>query len=674
MDPTQIHVLLVEDNPLDARIVLAMLKDDEIGGFRTQHATSLLDALSILSRDLQNDIILLDLGLPDETGLRTLRRIAPQAQGASIVVLSGYHDEELGIAALREGAHDYLIKGQVDGRRLRRVLRYAVERQKLFTELRAEIEGRARVQQALQISEQRYRQLFEAAPMGIIITDGAGKIVDANAQALRMFGYENKELLGQPIELLLPESLRKSHEHHRSSYSLRPHGRAMGVGMELVSRRKDGVEFPVEVGLGPVATQEGVLISCTIVDIRERKKLEKQLYLSQRMEAIGQLAGGVAHDFNNLLTVILGCCEALALELGDNHAALRKLEMMRKAGESAADLTRQLLAFGRKQLLQPKVIAPGGVLKEVEAMLRRLIGENIRLEVNIHPQVGCISADPGQVEQIFVNLAANARDAMPNGGRLTIEASNVDLDDSYVKLHPPTIPGPYVMFSVSDTGCGMDQKTQSQIFDPFFTTKELGKGTGLGLATVYGIVKQSCGYIWVYSEVGKGTVFRVYLPRVEPNTTPRQQIDADTAAERGSETILLAEDSEALREIAREYLENLGYTVLEADSGEQALKRAREFDGVIHLLLTDVVMSGMNGRDLAEQIVRKYPGIKTLFTSGYTDDSIARQGIFDLTFAFLQKPYRPKALARKIREILSRPVQNAERGEVSTSSASGDTM
>jgi hypothetical protein len=489
MDRTHIHVLLVEDNPLDARIVLAMLKDDEIGGFRTQHATSLLDALSMLSRGFQNDIILLDLGLPDETGLQTLRRIAPQARGASIVVLTGYQDEELGIAALREGAHDYLIKSQVDGRQLRRVLRYAVERQKLLTDLRVEIQDHAQAQRALGISEQRYRQLFESAPMGVVISDGAGKIVDTNAQALRMFGYERKELLGQIIEALLPGNLRASHEHSRSTYVSCPHSRPMGIGIELVARRKDGTEFPVEIGLGPVATKEGILISSTIVDITERKKLEKQLRLSQRMEAIGQLAGGVAHDFNNLLTVILGCCEALALELTDNQEALRKLEMMRKAGESAADLTRQLLAFGRKQLLQPKVIDPGKVLKDAAAMLRHLIGDNIRLEVNIHPQAGCISADPGQVEQILVNLAANARDAMPNGGRLTIEASNVELDDSYVRLHPPAIPGPYVMFSVSDTGCGMDQKTQSQIFDPFFTTKELGKGTGLGLATVYGICK-----------------------------------------------------------------------------------------------------------------------------------------------------------------------------------------
>lgn len=673
MAQTQIQVLLVEDNPLDARFVKEMLRDDEIGAFRIAHVTSLLDAISILSKGSENQIILLDLGLPEETGLRTLQRIVPLARGASIVVLTGYHDEESGIAALREGAHDYLIKGQVDGRRLRRVLRYAVERQKLLTELRVEMEARARVQQALQISEQRYRQLFDAAPMGIIIADGAGKIVDANAQALRMFGYEGEELLGQSIEILLPEGLRKSHERHRSTYNHGPHARAMGIGMELVSRRK-GVEFPVEIGLGPVATREGVLISCTIVDIRERKKLEKQLHLSQRMEAIGQLAGGIAHDFNNLLTVILGCCEALSEELSDNPAALRRVEMVRKAGDSAADLTRQLLAFGRRQMLQPKVIAPGEVLKDVEAMLRRLIGENISLEVNVRSDVGYIRADPGQVEQILLNLATNARDAMPNGGRLIIEVSNIELDDAYVKGHTPVVPGPYVMFSVSDTGCGMDQKTQSQIFDPFFTTKELGKGTGLGLATVYGIVKQSCGYIWVYSELRKGSVFRVYLPRVESAAPPLQQTESDSAAERGCETILLAEDSEALREIAREYLGSLGYTVIEANSGEHALQRAHEFGGEIHLLLTDVVMSGMNGRDLAEQIVLKYPHIKILFTSGYTDDAIARQGIFDLSVAFIQKPNRPKALARKIREILGAPANKTENVRVSGSSASSDAV
>lgn len=672
MAQTEIHVLLVEDNPLDARFVKQMLRDDEIGTFRIQHAASLLETQSILSRDSENQIILLDLGLPDETGLQTLRRIVPLARGASIVLLTGDQDEELGIAALREGAHDYLVKGQVEGRRLRRVLRYAVERQKLLTELRSEIEARSQTQQALQISEQRYRQLFETAAMGVIISERTGKIVDSNAQALRMFGYEREELLGQTVEILVPEKIRTSHKQHRSTYFDCPDARPMGLGMELVARRRDGTEFPVEISLGPVPTKEGIQISSTILDITERRKLEKQLRLSQRMEAIGQLAGGVAHDFNNLLTLILGCCEALAKTLSANDIALGKIEMIRKAADSAADLTRQLLAFGRKQLLQPRIISPGEIFKDMEGMLRRLIGENIRLEVNIHPGAGSIRADPGQMEQILVNLAANARDAMPNGGRVTIEVCDIDLDNLYVKLHPPTIPGPYVMFAVSDTGCGMDQKTQSQIFDPFFTTKEFGKGTGLGLATVYGIVKQSGGYIWVYSELGKGSVFKVYLPRVGGTAMPHQQIAADSAAQRGSETILLAEDSEGLREIAREYLENMGYKVIEANSGEQALERAQEFRGEIHLLLTDVVMSGMNGRELADQIVHKYPGMKVLFTSGYTDDAIARQGISDLTVAFIQKPYRPKALARMVRELLDAPTADAEKAEVSSLKPSGD--
>jgi two-component system, cell cycle sensor histidine kinase and response regulator CckA len=311
-----------------------------------------------------------------------------------------------------------------------------------------------------------------------------------------------------------------------------------------------------------------------------------------------------------------------------------------------------LLAFGRKQILQPKLIEPKEIVNGVASMLRRVIGENVRLEVSVDSAVGCINADPGQVEQILVNLAANARDAMPNGGRLTIEVTNAEMDEDYKKQHAAAIPGPYVMIGVADTGYGMDRKTQSQIFDPFFTTKEFGKGTGLGLATVYGIVKQSGGYIWVYSELGKGTIFKVYLPRVECEAPQGAHTDSDGALQRGTETILLAEDSESLREMAREYLESIDYTVIEASSGTEALRRSDEFAGAIHLLLTDVVMPEMNGRELADQIVHNRPGIKVLFTSGYTDDAIVRHGVLEPGIAFIQKPYRPKALAHKIREVL----------------------
>jgi two-component system, cell cycle sensor histidine kinase and response regulator CckA len=660
MTGDKIHVLLVEDNPGDARLVKGMLSRDENGGFTVNRVSTLAEAMRDLAPGSETQVILLDLGLPDGIGLESLRRIMPLAQDASVVVLTSYQDEELGIAAIREGAHDYIIKGQVDGRQLRRILRYSVERQKMQSDLRAEIARRARVQQALERSQERYRLLLETAPMGIVITDEQGKVVQANAEMLRMFGYAPRELIGHLIEMLLPERFRISHQLKRSDYMKEPHARQLGLGMELFARRKDGTEFPVEISLGPLTTEEGTLVPAVVVDITARKKMEEQLRIAQRMEAIGNLAGGVAHDFNNLLAVILGCSDIALDALAPEHPAAKKLEMIRKAGASAADLTRQLLAFSRQQMLQPHVLDLAEIVGRSEVLLRRLIGENIEITVSPEPSLGCVKADPGQIEQVLVNLAVNARDAMPQGGRLSIEARNCELDDSYKDKHQPVIPGRYVMLAVEDTGCGMDADTQARIFDPFFTTKELGKGTGLGLATVYGIVKQSGGYIWVYSEVNKGTTFKVYFPRVEQSAEPPKPDEPEGMVLQGCETILLAEDSASLRQMAREYLESTGYTVLEASSGSEALERAKDFQGPIHLLLTDVVMPGMSGPELASEVASLRPGIKIIFTSGYTDDAIGRQGVLDPTAAFLQKPYRPKALARKIREVLGESGQTGE--------------
>ena len=500
-------------------------------------------------------------------------------------------------------------------------------------------------------AEHRFRMLLETSPTGIVISNGSGRIEDVNAEALRVFGYERDELVGQMIEILVPQRFHQAHVGHRYLYSHDLRTRPMRTGTELFARRKDGSEFPVEIGLGPLATKEGVLISSTIVDITARKKMEEQLRLSQRMDAIGRLAGGVAHDFNNLLTVILGNSDVVLDSLPAGHPAIQKLETIRKAGASAAGLTRQLLAFGRQQLVQPRILDLTDTLQKMEVLLRRLIGANIELKISFDSPLGAINADPGQIEQILLNLAVNARDSMPNGGRLSIEARNSEMDESYREQHPTAIPGRYVMLAVTDTGSGMDRETQLRIFDPFFTTKELGKGVGLGLATVYGIVKQGGGYIWVYSEIEQGSVFKVYLPRVEQAAPPAKR-EREEEVCNGSETILLAEDSEPLRAMAREYLESIGYTVLEAVSGKDALQRAKEFDGTIHLLLTDVVMQEMSGPELADQLTLHRPGIKVIFTSGYTDDAIARQGILDSTVAFVQKPYRPKALARKIREVL----------------------
>ena len=654
----KIHVLLIEDSAVDARLVKGILEHDENGIFTLQHALTLEEGLRLLAPDSLFRVILLDLGLPGTTGLETLRRVMPLAEGASVVVFTALQDEELGIAALREGAHDYVIKGQIHGGQLRRILRYAVERHKLSSELLAEVKQRALVQQALQLSEQRYRLLAETAPIGILLTNEQGMVIDANTQALRMFGYDRGELIGQSIEMLLPERFRCSHEGQRSSYMKERHARPMAVGRELTARRKDGTEFAVEIALAPLATDDGVLVSSTIVDITERKKMEEQRRLSQRMEAIGKLSGGVAHDFNNLLAVILGCSDVLLDALPPDHPATRKIEMIRKAGASAVDLTRQLLAFSRQQMLQPRVLDLKETVERTQALLRRLIGENIEFTISLDPSLGRVKADPGQIEQVLLNLVINARDAMPQGGRLTIEACNVEMDDTYKGEHQVVIPGRYVVLGVQDTGCGMDRETQARIFEPFYTTKELGKGTGLGLATVYGIVKQSGGYIWVYSELNQGTLFKVYLPRVDESVQPAKK-EPEAVVLESCKTILLAEDSVSLREMAREYLASLGYVVLEAASGREALQKAKEFDGPIHLLLTDVVMPEMSGPELARHVMALRPEIKVIFTSGYTNDAIARQGVLDPAVAFIQKPYRPKALALKIQEVLAVPATKA---------------
>jgi PAS domain S-box-containing protein len=514
--------------------------------------------------------------------------------------------------------------------------------------------------QERELAEDRFRALVQTAPTGIFIADEKGCIIEVNTRALSMFGYDDGELIGENIEILIPERLRNSHRAHRAAYVKKPHARAMGAGMELVGRRKDGTEFPAEISLGPLITKKGVLVSSTVVDISERKKMEKQLRLSQRMEAIGELAGGVAHDFNNLLAVILGCADVVLDALPPGQPTAKKVEMIRQAGSSAADLTRQLLAFSRQQMLQPRVVELKEVVNRTHGLLCRLIGENIEIRISLDPSVGCVKADPGQIEQVILNLAVNARDAMPQGGQLTIQAHNVEIDDSYRGDHVPVAPGRYVMVAVEDTGCGMDRQTQSRIFDPFFTTKEIGKGTGMGLATVYGIVKQSGGYIWVYSELNKGTIFKIYLPLVDQSPQPLNQEEPETVVLRGCETILLAEDSDSLREMAREYLESLGYTVVEAASGAEALQKAKDFAGTIHMLLTDVVMPEMSGPELASEMASLRPGIKIIFTSGYTDDAIARHGVLNPAVAFIQKPYRPKALTRKIREVLGEPAIQAE--------------
>ncbi len=398
-------------------------------------------------------------------------------------------------------------------------------------------------------------------------------------------------------------------------------------------------------------------------DITARKQAEEALHTSeeqlrqaQKMEAVGMLAGGVAHDFNNLLTAINGHSDLALRRLNPDDPLFHKLREIRKAGERAASLTRQLLAFSRKQILKPKVLDLNNSIFEMNKMLQRLIGEDIDLLIGLMPDLGKVKADPSQIEQVLLNLAVNARDAMPKGGKLTIETANVEIDEEYVDRHLSVRPGQYVMLAVSDTGCGMDAETQERIFEPFFTTKEVGKGTGLGLSTVYGIVKQSGGQVWVYSEVGRGTTFKIYLPCVDKPIEAPKATTNDSKALLGTETVLLVEDEEMVRELTREILQESGYHVLEAKHGQEALLVAEQHQGPIHLMLSDVVMPQMSGRELAEQLSPLRTEMKVLYMSGYTDDAIVHHGVLDEGMAFIEKPFTPNALARKLREVINAPV------------------
>jgi two-component system cell cycle sensor histidine kinase/response regulator CckA len=514
-----------------------------------------------------------------------------------------------------------------------------------------DIAERKRAEMALQGSEARLRRLVESNIIGISTGDLSGKLIDANDAYLRLLGFTREDLLSGKMrwDALTPPEYRDTDqlavEQLKSTGSASP--------WEKQFFRKDGSRVSVLIGVTTLTAARGELETVSfVVDISERKKLEAQLRMAQKMEAVGQLAGGIAHDFNNLLGVIIGWSEVFEERLDQNDPLRPKAEQIKKAGQRAAALTRQLLAFSRKQVLEPRVLDLNAVVADTLKMLQRLIGENIELIAIPAPDLGRVKADQGQIEQVILNLAINARDAMPQGGKLTITIANEEMDDISIRQHPGAVPGSYVMLSVSDTGCGMDHETQAHIFEPFFTTKELGKGTGLGLSTVYGIMKQSGGYISVYSELGRGTTFKSYLPRIEqsvPQGTPGRN-PKDLA--RGWETILLVEDAQPLRELARELLETNGYTVLEAANGADAIQVAEKYGKPIHLLLTDVVMPGMDGSKLAERMGDSYPGIKVLYMSGYTDDAIVHHGVLDSGITLLQKPFTRESLTRKVREVL----------------------
>ncbi|MGE0040079.1 MAG: response regulator [Vicinamibacterales bacterium] len=632
-----LRTLVVEDCEADALLVIRELRR---AGFRLHWRRVDSEPAYVAALDESWDVIVSDYNLPGFTAHRALELLAQRTVASPFIVVSGSIGEETAVDLLKRGASDYLLKDRIA--RLGSAVTRAIEE-------RAQLAARRAAEGALTETEDRMRFALEAAEVGTWDVDmatgavqwssltealhgvapgGFGGTVDA---FLELVHAEDRTAVGTEM-VSAPRERRESHLLYRTTW---PDGTVHWI-TSIGRTFHDGQGAPVRTG--------GVAF-----DVTERLNLEEQYRHAQKMEAVGQLAGGVAHDFNNMLTAIRGYSDLVAESLGDDHPLQAEVGQIRQAAERAAGLTRQLLAFSRRQILEPRVLNLRDVVVAIEPMLRRLIGEQVEIRV-VGDAVGNVQADRGQIEQVVLNLAINARDAMPGGGTLTLELADTTLDDGHARLHMGSTPGPHVMLAVSDTGTGMDAQTQKRIFEPFFTTKAHGVGTGLGLSTVFGIVKQSGGNIWVYSEPGEGTTFKVYLPRVDTPVEPASPAPAGRDF-RGTETVLLVEDDEAVGALAQIVLRRCGYHVLFANLPSVALDLAAMNPG-IDLMVSDIVMPGMNGVELMRRLGDSHPEMRVLFMSGYTDATVAIHGVLSPGVPYLQKPFSPEQLARKVREVL----------------------
>ncbi|MDL1963225.1 MAG: response regulator [Deltaproteobacteria bacterium] len=674
MEMMALHLLILEDNPDDAELAV---KELERQGFDVKWTR--VDTEKAFRKTLAQkpDLILVDYSLPSFDGLAALEVHRQLDLDIPIIIVSGTIGEEMAVECMKFGATDYVLKDNLS--RLGPVVKRALDKMKIYRKSR-------QAEKALRESKSRYKRLYSMTrlmcdnlPELIWAKDSENKFIFANKACCEQLlnAKDTDEPIGK-TDMYFSNREKESHpenpEYHtfgetctgsdlvvletekplRSNEFGNLQGKLVYLDVSKAPFRDENGNLIGTVGCARDITKEKEIERKQKKEKEEKLKLETQLRQSQKMEAIGVLAGGIAHDFNNILTTIIGNADLSLMDGIENEQLRNDMKEIKKAGEKAASLTRQLLAFSRKQIIKPKFLDINELLTDMEKMLGRLIGEDIELLTIPAPALWQIKIDPGQIEQILLNMVVNAKDAMPQGGSLTIETANADLNENYFREHgiEGKMLGHYVILTVSDTGIGMDKETREHIFEPFFTTKEIGKGTGLGLSTVYGVVKQNNGFVWVYSEPGQGSTFKIYFPEAKKDAGPEEKQQTTAFELDGSETILIVEDDDSLRTFVQKVLQSYGYRCLDAENGEDALRVCKEYDGQIDLMITDVVMPKMGGGEAAKRLQPLYPQMKVIYMSGYTDNAIVHHGVLEPGLNFLEKPFTTKVLMRKVREAL----------------------
>jgi signal transduction histidine kinase len=629
------RILHLEDNPVDAMVIQSHLAASDLN-FEILQLETEVDYLSAIENETFA-LILADYTLPPFDGLTALRIAREKCPDTPFIILSGTIGDDLAVETLKNGATDYVLKSCL-GRLLPVVTRAIQESEDRL--------ARRQAKKALRDAEEQMRFTVARIPALVWTTDRELRFTSLQGAGLVTGGW-NAAMIGQSmINPAAPQNDITLAKEHLAALA------GNNVTYDVSLNGKDH-----QVHVAPLTNSDGEIIGCIglAVDVTERNALEMQMRQAQKMEAVGQLAGGIAHDFNNLLTVITGYSDLTLLRLDPSDPLRDNIDEVNKACDRAAGLTRHLLAFSRKQVLKPEVLNLNDTVSEMSRMLLPLIGENVDLAIELSPDLWQVKADSGQIEQILANLAVNAKDAMLLGGKLAIKTCNIFLDEEIVRRYESVQSGPHVLLTMSDTGHGMNPETVSRVFEPFFTTKEVGKGSGLGLSTVYGIVKQSGGYISIDSEVGRGTTFKIYLPRVDEEVGAMEVSPRPSALLPGRETVLVVEDDNQVRSVAAMVLEISGYDVLTAANGGEALLLCEQFKSKIDLLLTDMIMPGMGGQELSKRLLRLRPGTRVVYMSGYSENANIHHGVIEEGSDFIEKPFSPEVLTRRIREVLDTP-------------------